>query len=430
MIPAVRTRANEPPVEDDNDDYELVQEWKTSIPHIAYTDKEKIEGIKDNLEYILRRHPFFMKPPEFANPELYLRPEYGTPSFEWDMVDIIDFTCEIQNKMGIEIADEVMYLDFIQLRDVHNYLYQLRPGDASKKDDKGKQEGSAVAPAERTMLVFPGQGAQKVGMGAGLDKQFPEAKELFDKAKAILGYDLLDICVNGPEEKLNSTLISQPALFVVSMAALARLKKEDPGRVNNCVVTAGLSLGEYTALVFAGVLSFEEGLKLVKVRAEAMQEAANAQSSGMVSVLGTTLTEAKVFELAAVAAKNTNSPCSVSNVLCQGNIVISGSAAACDEVAKLAESFGASKTVRLTVAGAFHSEFMRPAYAKLQEALKKVKFNPPRLPVILNVDAEAEADPEAIKQKLVEQLIKVSQCLMSIAAASDVLCSPCCGSEA
>ncbi len=408
MIPSVKTRANEPPVEDDNDDYELVQEWKTTIPNVpVYADKEKIDGIKDNLEYILRRHPFFMKPAEFANPELYLRPEYGTPSFEWDMVDIIDFTCEIQNKLNIEISDEVMYLDFIQLKDVHNYLYLLKPGEG-KKDDKGKQEAGAVPAAERTLLVFPGQGAQKVGMGAGLDKQFPEAKELFDKAKSILGYDLLDICVNGPEEKLNSTLVSQPALFVVSMAALARLKKEDPERVKSCVVTAGLSLGEYTALVFAGVLSFEEGLKLVKIRAEAMQEAANAQPSGMVSVLGTSLTEAKVYELAATAAKNTNSPCSVSNVLCLGNIVISGSASACDEVVKLAESFGASKTVRLTVAGAFHSEFMRPAYAKLQEALKKVKFNPPRLPIVFNVDAEVESDPEKIKEKLAEQLVRVS----------------------
>ncbi len=375
----------------------------------------------------MRRHPFFLKPAEFANAELYLRPEYGTPSFEWDMVDIIDFTCEIQNKFNIEIADDVMYLDFIQLKDVHNYLYALKPGE-NKKDDKGMQEANSVPAAERTMLVFPGQGAQKVGMGAGLDKQFPEAKELFDKAKTILGYDLLDVCVNGPEDKLNTTLVSQPALFVVSLAALARLKKEDPERVKNCVVTAGLSLGEYTALVFAGVVSFEDGLKLVKasfvsrcvcwffppltfylsckVRAEAMQQAADSESSGMVSVLGTSLTEAKVYELAAAAAKNTNSKCTVSNVLCLGNIVISGSSAACDEVIKLAESFGASKTVRLAVAGAFHSEFMRPAYSRLQEALKKVKFNAPKIPVIFNVDGDVESDPEKIKERLAEQLIK------------------------
>ena len=412
----------------DDEEFEVVQEWRTSIPNVAnYNDRDKIEGIRDNVEYILRRHPFFMQPKDFANANLYLRPEYGTPSFEWDMVDIVDLTCEIQNKMNIEISDDTMYLDFIQLKDVYNYLYLLKPGGAppaasldrsrgslstgpptpatarmTQKVDKGKEE----AHVERTMLCFPGQGAQKVGMGMGLDQQYPEVRDMFTKAAEVLGYDLLSICLKGPEEKLNSTLVSQPAIFVVSLAAVVKMRKEDPERAKNCVVTAGLSLGEYTALVFAGVLTFEDGLRLVKARAEAMQAAADAAKSGMVSVLGTNLSENKVYELAAAVSKSTNSRCTVANLLCPGNVVVSGSEEACEEVMKRAESFGATKAVRLNVAGAFHSEFMRPAYAALSEALQKVKFNPPRVPVLFNVDAEAESDPEKIRNKLLEQLVK------------------------
>jgi len=400
------------------------EELETSIPNVEWTDRDKIEGIKDNVEYILRRHPFFLKPDQFANVDLYLRPEYGTPSFEWDMVDIIDFACEIQNKFSIDISDETMYMSFLQLKDVYNYLYQLKKVEPVDKasissvvsnTNVKKEEGATPAKKgsrgpipddERTLLYFPGQGAQKIGMGKGLTEKFPEAKEMFNKAKEILGYDLLDLCLNGPESKLNSTVYSQPALYVCSMATLAKLKKEDPSRVNNCVACCGLSLGEYTALAFAGVFSFEDGLRLVKARGEAMQAAADADKSGMVSVLGTSLTEAKVSELVAAAIAETKTKCYVSNLLCQGNITVSGSLEACDAVCRLGEKYGATKTVKLNVAGAFHSEFMRPAYNNLKKVLEDIKFNEPKIPVIFNVDAETETDGIKIKDKLLEQLVK------------------------
>lgn len=273
----------------------------------------------------------------------------------------------------------------------------------------------APAAADRTLLLFPGQGAQKVGMGKGLEA-FPGVPEMIAKAKEILGFDLWDVCLNGPEERLNSTLVSQPALFLVSLAALQKLQREEPARVASCVATCGLSLGEYTALVFAGVISFEEGLRLVKARAEAMQAAADANRSGMVSVLGIA-DEAKVRELCEVAAKNTGSRCFVSNLLCAGNTAVSGAIPACDEVVRLGPQYGAIKVVKLNVAGAFHSDFMQMAYDKLAAVLEGIDFQKPRFPVILNVDAQEEVDPKRIKAKLLEQLVKPVLWEKSILAA-------------
>ena len=135
-------------------------------------------------------------------------------------------------------------------------------------------------------FLFPGQGAQKVGMAKEICQELPAAKALFDRAADILGYDLADICFNGPADKLNSTVVGQPALYVSSMAAVEKIKAERPDLIDQCQATAGLSLGEYTAMAFAGACDFEEGLRLVKRRGEAMQEAADATPSGMVSVLG------------------------------------------------------------------------------------------------------------------------------------------------
>src|SRR5690349_136750 len=135
-------------------------------------------------------------------------------------------------------------------------------------------------------FLFPGQGAQTVGMGRQVVESTPAAKQVFERSAAILGYDLLQVCLEGPAEKLDSTVYSQPALFVTSLAALAWLKVNKPEVVTGCTAAAGLSLGEYTALVFAGVLSFEDGLRVVQERGRAMQDAANAVPSGMVSVLG------------------------------------------------------------------------------------------------------------------------------------------------
>ncbi len=255
------------------------------------------------------------------------------------------------------------------------------------------------------MLMFPGQGAQKIGMGKGLES-IPRVKEMISKAKEIMGYDLWSVSLNGPESKLNSTLVSQPALYLVSLAALEKNKIDEPAREKNCVVTAGLSLGEYTALCYAGVVSFEDGLRLVKARAEAMQKAADANPSGMVSVLGLTMTADKVRELCEEAAKNTKESIVVSNALCMGNTAVSGSLKACDEVMRLGERFGATKTVKLAVAGAFHSEFMRSAYDDLKTVLDTIEFRAPTIPVVFNVDGTEETDPQKMKEKLLEQLIK------------------------
>jgi [acyl-carrier-protein] S-malonyltransferase len=228
----------------------------------------------------------------------------------------------------------------------------------------------------------------------------PAARRLFDRASAILGYDLYALCTEGPESRLNATDVCQPALYVAGLAAVERLRSTKPEVFGDVQGAAGLSLGEYTALAFAGAMSFEDGLRVVNVRGESMQAAADARASGMVSVLG--LDEAKVAELAESAS--TNGRVWLANFLCPGNIAVSGDAAACDEVERLAEAAGATKTVRLHVAGAFHTEIMAPAADKLRAALENVEFKPPNVPVYSNVDAQAHSDPDEIRALLVRQV--------------------------
>lgn len=250
-------------------------------------------------------------------------------------------------------------------------------------------------------FLFPGQGAQAIGMGKQLAESLPAARKLFDEAAAILGYDLAAICWQGPAERLNSTVISQPAIFVASLAALESLRVTQPELVQACSATAGLSLGEYTALVFAGVLSFPDGLRIVQKRGAAMQAAADATPSGMVSLLG--LEQAQVVDLCSKA--RSAGLLEIANLLCPGNIVVSGTRAACETVERLANEAGA-RPIRLAVAGAFHTALMKPADEALAAAIQGVTFHPARIPVWSNVDAQPHTQPDEIRSLLVRQVLQ------------------------
>lgn len=256
-----------------------------------------------------------------------------------------------------------------------------------------------------TAFLFPGQGAQAVGMGVEAQK-VPAAAELYKRANDILGFDILDICINGPKEKLDSTVLSQPAIYVTSLAAVEVLRARYGGQeiIDSVDVTCGLSLGEYTALAFAGAFSFEDGLKLVKVRGEAMQDASDAVKSSMVSIVG--LDSAKVQELCDAANEEVDeaNKVQIANFLCTGNYAVSGGLKGIEAVEAKAKSFKARMAVRLAVAGAFHTRFMEPAVSRLEAALASTEIRIPRIPVISNVDAEPHADPETIKKILARQV--------------------------
>jgi len=251
-------------------------------------------------------------------------------------------------------------------------------------------------------FLFPGQGAQAVGMAQELVEQLPAAAALFTQASEILGYDLAHLCAQGPVEKLNTTDHSQPALFVASLAALESLKASDPQTVDACTATAGLSLGEYTALVFAGVMSFEDGLRVVQQRGSAMQAAAQQTDSTMVSLLG--LSTDDVQQLVE-RCRQDGEILQIANYLCPGNIVVSGSRTACERIQVAAVEAGAMKAIPLAVAGAFHTEVMQAAVEPLQQVLENVAINAPRIPVISNVDASVHSNPEIIRQHLVQQVV-------------------------
>ena len=251
-------------------------------------------------------------------------------------------------------------------------------------------------------FLFPGQGAQTVGMARDLVASVPAAKAMFDQASEVLGYDLADLCISGPAERLNTTDHSQPAIFVASLAALEALKQENAELVESCTATAGLSLGEYTALVFAGVMSFEDGLRVVQERGLAMQAAAELTQSGMVSVVGL---ETEQVESIVEHVHQEGEILQLANYLCPGNIVVSGHSEACARIEGPASEAGARMVMPLAVAGAFHTPLMQPAVERLTAVLENVTLQSPRLPVVSNVDAQTHTDPEEIRQLLVQQVV-------------------------
>lgn len=247
--------------------------------------------------------------------------------------------------------------------------------------------------------LFPGQGAQLVGMGADVVQQSPRAREIFSAADALLGLPLSQYCFTGPAEKLEETDIQQPAIFVTSVALYHAAIDGGRIRPTQFVAMAGLSLGEYTALHLAEALPFEDALRLVYRRGQLMQEAARKSAGGMVALIG--MDEEKALALCeAVGASGRVSP---ANYNCPGQIVISGDKAACEAAATRAEEFGGKATV-LKVAGAFHSELMRPAADAFRETLAAAKFAKPRVRVLANVDAGVHAEPAAIRESLYHQV--------------------------
>ncbi len=266
----------------------------------------------------------------------------------------------------------------------------------------------------KTAFLFPGQGAQTVGMVSTLVERLPAIRSLFDQANRTLGYDLLSLCREGPAEKLDSTVHSQPALFVCSLAALIGLKESAPELVSTCTAAAGLSLGEYTALVFADAIDFDAGLRLVQLRGQAMQEASDAVPGGMMSVLGLNQQQTQAvceqaLEDGSKDGTGDDEILQIANLLCPGNIVISGHLTACQRAVPLAEQAGAMRVIPLPVAGAFHTPLMQPAASKLATALSHVKINVPRIPVVSNVDARPHGDPEKIRALLLQQLVSPVQ---------------------
>jgi [acyl-carrier-protein] S-malonyltransferase len=246
----------------------------------------------------------------------------------------------------------------------------------------------------KIVLLFAGQGAQVVGMGKDLAEASPSGRVWFERANAVLGYDLAGVCFNGPESELTRTENAQPGIFLVSWVAFQLLKERVPGLQFDA--TAGLSLGEFTALSAAGALSFEEGLRVVRQRGRFMQEACETTRGGMAAIIG--------LDEPATRAVCEEAGVSLANLNCPGQLVISGAADKINAACELAKTRGAKRALPLAVAGAYHSPLMSSAQPKLQAELAAVEVSTPTVPVISNVTARPHATPEEIRARLVEQV--------------------------
>jgi [acyl-carrier-protein] S-malonyltransferase len=246
----------------------------------------------------------------------------------------------------------------------------------------------------KVALVFAGQGAQAAGMGRDLAETFPSARAWFDRANAALEYDLASVCFNGPETELTRTENAQPGIFLVGWVAFQLLKEHAPSL--KFEATAGLSLGEFTALTAAGAMSFEDGLRVVRQRGRFMQEACDATKGGMAAIIG--LDEEPTRELCAEMGVV------LANLNCPGQLVISGESASVAKAVEIAKVKGARKAIPLPVAGAYHSPLMTSAQPKLQEELSRIRMSSPSVPVISNVTAQPHGKPEEINDLLVSQV--------------------------
>lgn len=247
---------------------------------------------------------------------------------------------------------------------------------------------------EKIAYIFPGQGAQYVGMGRDLYDTFKEAREVFDKANEILGFDIKGLCFDGPQEKLSTTTYSQPAILTTSIAALRSMESRISGI--SAVAVLGLSLGEYSALVAGGAMEFNDAVNLVSLRGRYMEEASNENPGKMASIIG--------MDVDGVEKICSEASCEIANLNCPGQVVISGRKDAIDKAAALAKEKGAKRAIVLDVSGPFHSSLMKGAREKLAGALEAVEIKKPESRFVCNVNASYEEGGEAIKANLLNQL--------------------------
>lgn len=270
-----------------------------------------------------------------------------------------------------------------------------------------KEKTSGMIDMEKVGFLFPGQGAQFIGMGKDLYEQYEVAKKVFDQANEILGYDLNGLCFSGAEDELTKTRVAQPAIFVTSVAVLEILKQEYP-ELKPCLV-AGLSLGEFSALVGGGALTYQDGLKLVQRRAEAMERAAQNSPGTMASIMG--LNEAECLEVSKDAG------CEVANLNAYDQIVLSGTKESILKACELAEKAGAKRAIPLKVGGAFHSTLMKEAKEELEQAIADTQISEPACLFVPNATGELVSSPTEIGVLLATQLMSSVRWVDTLAQA-------------
>ncbi|KAH3775134.1 hypothetical protein DPMN_176531 [Dreissena polymorpha] len=271
--------------------------------------------------------------------------------------------------------------------------------DAQRRFNRNQEKHSFrppnVSPEDTSILMFPGQGSQFVGMGKKL-LRYPGVEDIYNRASEILGYDLLNLCLNGPAEKLQETIYCQPAVVVTSLAAMEKLKEEHPNSLNHVVAVAGFSVGEITALAVTETVTFEEAIQIIKHRAAAMQKASEAAAGGLLTVICDHKTQLRVAMVAAKEYCRTelqmeDPECSIANFLCTDVKVVGGDEAALQFLEKYGAEWGIKRTKRLAVSGAFHTNMMRVTGKegwKFREMLQTVNFKEPKYPLHLNLDGK------------------------------------------
>lgn len=291
------------------------------------------------------------------------------------------------------------------------WVTPIYPADLEERKKKLDKERMRVDPRNTTVFLFPGQGSQFVGMGRNLIT-YPNVEEMFHKAKQILGYDLLRLCIDGPREELSKTQYCQAAIFVTSLAAIERLRVDKPGVVEACVAAAGFSVGELAALVFSGAITYEDGLRLVKVRAEAMQYASDLAPSGMVTVIYGP--DAKIRFACEAAEKwcqkkgieEELAVCKIANYLFPHCKVIAGHEEALKFLELNMKDFGIRRIKKLPVSGAFHTPLMKPAKKVFQSILDKIPIEQPLIPVYSNCTGKKYYHVSYIRKYLPLQIVK------------------------